>query len=157
MSDTQGAGWDRPDQQRTHAVVRADARERLTARDIEDRLGLDHLDELLAERARLVGLNAQLGALYGSFGTWDAQRKQFLSVLAVGIRQLPRAEGERAPTDKAVDELAHADARYQQFIAKSTTEKAQYLVNEDAITAIDARIHSRQAMLRFAANEINLR
>lgn len=125
--------------------------ERRTPRDVEDALGLDHLDELLAERARLVGLNAQLGALYGPFGTFEAHRKQYLAVLS-----LEKREDASIRTDKAVEEASHADQRYLQFLTKATRERAQFLVNADAITAIDARIHSRQGMLRFAASEARL-
>ena len=124
-------------------------------RELESRAGIGSLDDLLAERRTLVIQVAPLRAKYGSFGTADNLRKIELSKIAAIIRAEKALIPEKV-TEAAIDQLAHADDRYIAFVTQLTDERRDWIILEDAISAIEDRIRADRALVQFAAAEARL-
>jgi hypothetical protein len=118
-------------------------------------MGLQPLEELLAERDVLVRKVADLRARHGAFGTYNDLRKIKLSAIA----QLIRAKALRdriKVTGPMVEDAAHADPRYVEFVTTATMERAQWAILENHIQGIDETIMRGQAIARFVSNETRL-
>ena len=125
--------------------------------DIEARASVQPLDELLDERATLILRVAQLRAVHGSFGTWEANRKIMLARLKGQIRaEAQRAATARKMTNDQIDDEAHDHPEYTDFITVSTKDRANWIVLESKIEAIDFKIQRGQAVIRFATAEARL-
>jgi len=125
--------------------------------DIEDRLGIDRLDVLLADRYKLVEKVATLRARYGNFGTFEHLRKVMLAT----VKMKARAESLRdpkapKPTEGSLDDLAHSAPEYVEFVTQATLDRSELTLLEAKIEAIDATIMRANAITRFAASEARL-
>ena len=123
--------------------------------EIEARIGVDPVMELLAERQDLIDQVAPLRALYGPGGTWDAQRKMELA----NLKMLIRAQAEAADTKRTeayLEDAAHADPRYKNLVAQATTDRANLSILEDKVNAIEARIRRGDAVIRYVSAEARL-
>jgi len=123
--------------------------------EIEDRIGVAPVEELLAERQDIVEQVAPLRALYGAGGTWDAQRKMELA----NLKMLIRAQAEAADTKRTeayLEDAAHADPRYKNLVAQATTDRANLSILEDKVNAIEARIRRGDAVIRYVSAEARL-
>lgn len=123
--------------------------------EIEARMGIPSIEQLLAERDDLVKQVAPLRARHGPFGTYDALRKVELSTIASALRAQAVADG-RKMTEAAIDEAAHADSRYVAFITQATQEKAEWAVQENAIQGINDAINRGNVVGRFLSQEVGL-
>jgi hypothetical protein len=123
--------------------------------ELEARTGVEPLDQLLAERARLVGEVSELRARYGPGGTYNDLRRIELARLAALIRAQALKDQIRL-TESAVDDMTHAHPLYIKFVTNATTDRAEWSVLEDRIAAVQDRIFRGQALLRFAASELHL-
>lgn len=123
--------------------------------DIEARMGLMPIEELLAERDELVRQVAPLRARHGPFGTFEALRKVELSTVAATLRAQAVAEN-RKMTEAAIDEGAHADSRYIAFVTVATSEKAEWAILENSIQGINDTINRGQAVAKYLAAEVTL-
>ena len=123
--------------------------------DVERRLGIMPVEELLAERHALVKRVARLRAAYGAWGTWDAQRKIILASIAQKLRAQALVNGERL-TEAAIEDAAHADDAYAAFVQRCTEERAQMAVLEDQIEGITARLNRGQVIARYLSMEVSL-
>ena len=119
---------------------------------IESRMGLLSVEELLAERDELIREVAPLRAKHGPFGSWGDLRKALLSTIAMGIRADNSTNGVKM-TESAVDDMAHADQRYKDFIESGTIEKATWIIKESQIESIDFTIQRGQVVARYLASE----
>lgn len=125
--------------------------------EAESRAGVQPIDELLDERGSLIAKVAPLRAVYGSFGTWEAQRKMMLARLKGQVRaEAMRGPTARKLTNDQIDDEAHDHPEYMEFITKATKERAQWIVLESKIEDIDFRIQRGQAVVRFASAEARL-
>jgi chorismate mutase len=123
--------------------------------DAEARLGIQPIEELLAERAHLVKQVADLRARFGPGGTWDALRKVEVSrIKAVIIAEAAREKIKVRVED--MDVLAHADARYVSFVTMATQERGRWAILEDQIAGITETINRGQVVARFATAEVHL-
>ena len=123
--------------------------------DHESRMGLVPVESLLAERDELVRQVAPLRARYATWGTWEHERKIELAKIATLLRQA--ATDARAKVSAAqVDDMAHADLRYIQFVADATIERAAWINLEARIEGIDFTLQRGQAVARFLASETYL-
>jgi len=118
--------------------------------EIEARVGITPLDVLQAERRELVAQVAPLKGLYGPFGGFDARRKVLLAICASEARDKAR---DAKTTEAAINDAAHAHDAYRDWIARAELERAEYIVLEDAITAITERIHRDNALIRYVTSE----
>ena len=126
-----------------------------TLGDIESRLGIPPIEELLAERADLVEQVAPLRARYGTFGTYDDLRKIELARIAQMLRAQRYVHGTKT-TEAEIDEAAHADERYAAFVTQATVDRANWSVLEDRIQGITETIHRGQAVARYLTSEVSL-
>lgn len=123
--------------------------------EIQDRMGIDPLEELLAERDDLVKQVAPLRARHGSFGTFDALRKVELATIAASLRAQAVLDGRKV-TEAGLDEAAHADSRYIQFVTTATLEKAEWAMLENRIQGVNDTINRGNVVGRFLAQEAGL-
>lgn len=134
-------------------------RGRLIARtpmaDVEAKMGLQPIEELLAERDHIINQVADLRARYGSFGTFDHLRKVELSRIKGLIRAQATRDRRRMNNDQ-VDEEAHAYPDYIEFITKATLERAKWVKLESLVDGIDMTINRGQAVARYTAAEAHL-
>ena len=127
--------------------------------DAEDRAGVEELATLLAERAIIVTKLAPLFALYGPGGTAESIRKNEQMRLQGMIRALAvatRKEGEKPPTESAIEEAARSHKDYLDLTARQTTERATFFTLNADLEAIEYRIQRGQALLRMFAAEARL-
>ena len=125
--------------------------------EIEARASVQPIDELLDERDILIRQVAPLRAVYGSFGTWEAQRKMMLARLKGQVRaEAMRGTTARKLTNDQIDDEAHDHPEYMDFITTATKQRAIWIVLEAKIEAIDFRIQRGQAVVRFASAEARL-
>jgi hypothetical protein len=123
--------------------------------ELETRIGVTPLDQLLAERERLVGEAASLYARYGPFGTAEHRRKVALATAELQVRADIASSGEKA-TEGKVDALARTHSTYLAFLEAMETGRAAWLVTETQIQAINDQIQRGNALTRFAAQEVRL-
>jgi hypothetical protein len=124
--------------------------------DIEDRLGIDRLDLLMAQRADLVEQVATLRARHGTFGLADAER----TIELARIAGLIRAQALRDKTPRfTVDEMkavCHAHPDYMEWVTQATIDRANLYRLENKITDINDLIYRGNVLARFAASEARL-
>ena len=118
--------------------------------DLEQRIGLDPIDVLLARRERLVKLAASLYAVWGPFGTGEARRK---SALALAHLQVRDELGDQKATEAKVDAMARTHPTYLAFLDAMEDGRARWLMAENDIQAVADTIHRGQALTRAYANE----
>lgn len=123
--------------------------------DMELKMSIQPIEELLAERAVIVRELADLRARFGSFGTWDHLRKVELSRLKGLIRALATRHG-RKMNNEQVDEEAHAHPDYIDFITAATMQRARWVKLEADMEEIEMKVNRGQAVARFASAEARL-
>lgn len=124
--------------------------------EIEDRIGLPPIEEMLAERQQHVERVAELRARHGSFGTWDAMRKSKLATLKMVLRAQAVRDKLPKPTEGALEDESHAHPDYVDFVTAATRERAELNRLEGLIENIDATIQRANAIARYAAAEARL-
>lgn len=123
--------------------------------DIENRLGIQPLEELLAERDALIKEVSMLRALHGSFGTWDDKRRVLRSTIAMKLRAKALESGTKV-TEAWLEDAAQSDPDYVLFISDGTNEKARWHELENRIQGINDMIMRGQAISRFVTAELGL-
>ena len=123
--------------------------------DTEDRIGIESIDALLADRTKLVREAAPLWAQYGPGDVWSHHRKAVLSTLAMEHRGRAQEANEKL-TDGKADDLAHSDPRYTALIAEALTGRARLFLLQDGIDAINHRIMRGNVVASYAKAEVRL-
>lgn len=123
-----------------------------TALPIENRIGIDPIDALIAERDELVRQAAPLYAVYGPHGTAEHRRKVALATAELQVRADLSASGEKA-TEGKVDAMARTHPTYLGFLDQMELGRAEWLVTETQIQAITDRIQRGNHLTRYAATE----
>lgn len=123
--------------------------------EIEARIGLMPIEELLAERDALVREIAPLRARHGPFGTYGDLRKIELAKVAAALRATAAAE-TRKVTEAALEEASHAAPSYIDFVTEATTEKARYFELENRIQGIEDTIRRANAVAQYLTAEARL-
>lgn len=123
--------------------------------DLEQRIGLMPIEELLAERDELIKQVAPLRAKYGTFGTHEALRKIELAKLKAIIRGQVTQEKKKVSYNE-IDDRAHASGQYVDFIIKATNERATWIELENRMESITDTLNRGQVIARFAAAEVYL-
>lgn len=124
-----------------------------TRRDLEARVGVDHIDELQAERRAIVAQLAPLRAQYGPGGTFDARRKAFRSAVANEIALRVTAERGKAPSEAELERLAAGDERVLRWMDAAETDMATYHLLENALAEKTELIRRDDALVRYATFE----
>lgn len=123
-----------------------------TTEEIELRVGIEPIDQLLGMRRSVVDAIANLRAVYGPFGTWEHQRKGELSRIKSLIRLQAMKDSRKLNNDQ-VDEEAHEHPDYAAFVIRATRERADYFRLEAKVEDIDYRINRGQALIRYVSSE----
>lgn len=129
---------------------------RMSQRDVEEKMGAEPVDLLLAKRWKYVMKVADLRARYGSFGTYDDLRKIELARIKGLVRAQAVRDGVKLNNDQ-VDDAAHAHPDYIEFVTLATRQRAEWVKLEAAIEDVDFRIQRGQMLGRYAAAELTLR
>src|SRR5881275_198209 len=136
-------------------MAESDRALRTPSGEIEARMGLIPLEELLAERDEITAQLARLRAVYGPGGTFDALRKIELSKAAAVVRAQATLEGKKV-TEAYLDEMAHVSDSYVAFITGSTSERADWILHEARLEGFDFTINRGQAVAKFVTAELGL-
>jgi len=123
-----------------------------TALPIEDRIGIDPIDALIAERDSLVRRGAPLYAVYGPHGTAEHRRKVALATAELQVRADIAASGEKA-TEGKVDAMARVHPTYTTYLDLMELGRAEWLITETKIQAITDKIQRGNHLTRYAATE----
>jgi hypothetical protein len=116
---------------------------------IESRIGIDPIDELIAERDQLVQEAAPLYALYGPGGTAEHRRKVAQAAAELQVR----AEATEKMTEGKIDALGRTHPTYLAYLDSMELGRAEWLVTETKIQAITDRINRGNHLTRYAATE----
>ncbi len=122
----------------------------------EEAIGVDPIDGLLAKRQALVEKIATLRSRYGSFGTFDHERKMELARLAALVRVQSMRDKAPKMTVAEVDDAAHNHPDYRDFVTQATRDRADLFKLEAQIEAIDATIQRANAIIRYRTSEARL-
>lgn len=120
--------------------------------DIESRIGIDPVDQLLAQREELVREAASLYALYGPFGTAEHRRKIALALAELQVRS-ECAGDDKKPTEAKVDAMARTHPTYLKFLDGMEEGRASWLVTENAIQSINDRVARGNRLAHYASSE----
>ena len=123
--------------------------------DIENRMGIPPIEELLAERDALVKEVAPLRARHGAWGTYNDLRKIELAQVGALIRAEALKAGAKV-TESFIEEQAHSSGRYADFVIQATEEKARWAELENKVESINDTIQRANAIARFLAAELHL-
>ena len=123
--------------------------------EAELRASVEPLDQLLDERAHLVAKVAPLWALYGPGGTADNSRKNELARLD-GLVRAMAVGTEQKMTEPKIEAATHAHPDYLNFVAKMTTERAEFFKLNAQLEAIEWKVNRGQALLRMFTAESRL-
>lgn len=123
-------------------------------------LGLLPVDDIVEAYMVATSAYAPLRAKHGTNGTFEHDRKALLANLRVGIRrhaQTPAMRVQKALTDAAIDDLAHAHPEYQQFLTDSRSEKQQMAELEGTMASLTMLANRHNLLLRLdVADRTNL-
>ena len=119
--------------------------------DVELQMGIQPVEELLAERMHLITKVADLRARFGSFGTFEALRKIELARLR-GLIRAQALRDKRKISNDAIDDEAHGHPDYIEFVTLATVKRAEWVKLEALIEGIDMTINRGQAVARFTAS-----
>ena len=120
--------------------------------DIENRVGIVELDELLARRQDLTQQAASLYAVYGPFGTCEHRRKVVLATAELQVRSDLATAQEKA-TEGKVDAMARTHSMYLDFLDAMEAGRAEWLVAETKLQSIADHIQRGNSLVRYAASE----
>lgn len=121
-------------------------------RAVEERAEVDSLGNLHARRRALLAQYNPLAVVHGSFGTWDARRKQMVSLATIRVR----INSPEKLTEKVLDAMAHADDEYALFLDESEAAKVHFRELDNELTEITERIKSRETELHVYSAEARL-
>jgi hypothetical protein len=124
--------------------------------DIEDKLGIDRLDLLMAERAQLVEQVANLRARHGAYGLFEHERKIELSRIAGLLRAQTVRDKTPKMTVAEMEDACHGHPDYYELVTKATVDRANLYRLESRITDINDLIQRGNVLARFAASEARL-
>lgn len=111
---------------------------------IEADAGTAHADRLIDDIEALDNTAAPLRAVYGSFGTFDYERKALLCTIADEMRLAWQSAGVKY-TEAQIDQRAHSDARYLSRITLATQERTRLALIEAEVIAKQRRYELAKA------------
>jgi AraC-like DNA-binding protein len=103
---------------------------------------------LIDEIEALDNTAAPLRAVYGSFGTFEYERKNLLCAIADELRLSYQSAGVKY-TEAQIDQKAHADPRYIARITLATQERTR-------LALIDAEVIAKQRRYELAKSRVYL-
>jgi hypothetical protein len=126
-----------------------------TATDLEDRASIESLETLHHERRVLIRTLAPLKAVHGSFGMWDAKRKQMSRAMMVKAKMDMQQRGEKV-TDMMIEAHALTDPQFVAFLDQGERDRIEYLTQQPVLDEIEERIRNREIALQAYNSELRL-
>ena len=114
--------------------------------------GVRPLEDIHAEWETLTAKLAPMWALYGPGGTTDHLRKNELARIDGLVRANAVAEN-KTMTEPKVDAACRNHPQYIEFVAKMTTERAEFYKLQNQLTALDWQVNRGQALLKLSSRE----
>lgn len=121
------------------------------APDIERTYGAEPLSDLLTELEGTAEEWAHGASLFGAGGFANDQRKKVLSIVMLRIRDEILEKGEKAPTEKVLDALAHADKQYVDWLNQHIIKRAEWLKLDATRSQVEMRVNRGQSLLKIGA------
>lgn len=118
--------------------------------DVETGFGVEPIQELQSQIEATTEKWAQGAALYGPGGFAGDVRKKILSLAMLRIRNEYLNNGEKAPTEKILDAMAHADKDYVRWLDQQIIDRANWLKLDDTRDQIREKIRRDDALIRSA-------
>ena len=123
--------------------------------DLETRANIESLETLHHERRLLMRTLAPLKALHGSFGLWDAKRKQMSRACMVRARMAITQRGDK-PTEAMVEAEALTDPQFIAFMDQAERDRIEYIAQQTQLEEIEERIRNREIALQAYNGELRL-
>jgi hypothetical protein len=117
----------------------------------EESFGVEPMDQLLAQLDATEDEWSHGSALFGPGGFANDVRKKVLSIVMLRIRDEILNKGEKAPTEKVLDAMAHADKQYVEWLDRQVVARAEWVKLDARREGILLKANRGQAMLRVAA------
>lgn len=117
----------------------------------EQSYGVEPLDNLIAGLQEREEEWAYGSALFGPGGFANDVRKKVLSLVMLRIRDEMINKGEKAPTEKVLDAMAHGDKQYTEWLDRQVIARAEWVKLDAQREAILLKVNRGQAMLRVVA------
>ena len=124
--------------------------------EVEERLGIRPIEELLHSRQVLIEELSPLRARYGPFGTWDHERKILLATLAMRARAISVRENMPKVTEASLSDMAHASPEYYDLVTTATLERSHLTLLETMVENIEHEIQRSNAIVRYLSAEARL-
>lgn len=116
--------------------------------DMETSFGVQPIEEIQSQLEQTTEEWSKGAALYGSFGFAEHVRKKVLALALLRIRNLFLNRGEKAPTEKILDAMAHADKDYTRWLDQQIIDRANWLRLDDTGDQLRERIRRDDALIR---------
>ena len=124
-------------------------------RTIEARADVESLETLHHERRVLLKVLAPLKAMHGSFGMFDAKRKQMTRAMMVRARDAIKKRGEKA-TEPMIEAEALNDPQYLAWLDQQLADRIEFIARQTELDEIEERIRSRELELQAYNAELRL-
>lgn len=125
-------------------------------KDIEEKADVDSLAQLQQERREIMRRLTPLRAKYGSFGTIDALRKQYVEALRQEALNTLTAQNGKTPPEWIAEASAYGSEKYKSFIENWENQRIEWINLETQVTEIEEKIRSREIELRAYSAETML-
>ena len=109
------------------------------------------MDQLIRELDDIKEEWSEGGALFGAGGFANDVRKKVLSIVMLRIRDELISKGEKPPTEKVLEAMAHADRQYTEWLDRHVVKRAEWLKLDVKKTQIEMRANRGQSLLKIGA------
>lgn len=124
---------------------------------LEARAGVDSLEELQAERRKLLPRFAELAGKFkgGASASADTKRKQHRALVSKRILA-SWPDGQKEPSEAALERMANSDIEHLAYVESLERDFTEYVLLEYRITEIAEKIRSRETELLCYNGELRL-
>jgi hypothetical protein len=122
---------------------------------LENRAEVEPLEGLHEQRRTLIRTLAPLKAQHGSYGLFEARRKQMSRACMVRARMDIIKRGEK-PTEAMVESEALCDPQFVSFLEQAERDRIEYIVQQTSLDELEERIRNREIALQCYNGELRL-
>lgn len=121
-------------------------------REIEGRIGVAPIEDLLAELAATEEEWSQLYGQHGPGGAFDAYRKAYRAVIACEIRDAAATAGRKV-TESEVEDRACAHPKYQRLLDQAIIDRARFAALDARRASVMERVRRDNRLVDFRSRE----
>lgn len=122
---------------------------------LETRAEVESLESLHDERRQLVRTLAPLKAQHGSYGMFEARRKQMSRACMVRARMTIIKRGEK-PTEAMVEAEGLCDPQFVAFLDQAERDRIEFITQQTQLDELEERIRNREIALQCYNGELRL-